>query len=602
MKRPAPLILAALYLLLTFASSEASGAAPSGVATRPPTRPVADARTPHAKAARSLPRAPSGPPLTSGAGASADAAALQDAGSAQAQTDPLVSNGLGSPLCAGAPATGELPAESKRHCETSGFAAAAAPTGNYGVDVHIDTGLLGFSQGELLSIVQDVFIAPVWMAIVWAVHALVVTLEWCFRLDIIDSGAAAGIGAGLRRMLGSVTDVWLPIVLALASVAAAYNGLIRRRVADTIGQALLMAGMMAGGMWVSIDPAGTVGSLGQWANEASLGTLAAAAQGTPERADGALANSLASVFAAAVEAPWCYLEFGDVEWCRSTERLDPRLRAVGMKIASDELAQSGCTVAVPSRCGAGADASAKGLRSSAELLRSAQSNGALFLSLPANGPARNSINDGGSLLRALCGSSEATNCRGPTAAQAEFRTNGGTWPRVGGLLLILAGVVGMLLLLGFIAMRLLAAAIFSLLYLLLAPGMVLAPALGENGRAIFRAWGARLLGAVVAKLLFAFLLGVVLAILAILSRLGQLGWWTQWLLMSAFWWGAFIRRHQALGAAHVAVGREPRPASRSRARRVGDMLEARAVSGSVDWVQRKRRGDGPRDEARGGRA
>jgi hypothetical protein len=226
----------------------------------------------------------------------------------------------------------------------------------------------------------------------------------------------------------------------------------------------------------------------------------------------------------------------------------------------------------------------------------------LFLSLPANGPARNSINDGGSLLRALCGSSEATNCRGPTAAQAEFRTNGGTWPRVGGLLLILAGVVGMLLLLGFIAMRLLAAAIFSLLYLLLAPGMVLAPALGENGRAIFRAWGARLLGAVIAKLLFAFLLGVVLAILAILSRLGQLGWWTQWLLMSAFWWGAFIRRHQALGAAHVAVGREPRPASRSRARRVGDMLEARAVSGSVDWVQRKRRGDGPRDEARGGRA
>ena len=40
---------------------------------------------------------------------------------------------------------------------------------------------------------------------------------------------------------------------------------------------------------------------------------------------------------------------------------------------------------------------------------------------------------------------------GPASAQAEFRTNRGTWARVGGLLLIVAGVAGMLLLLGFVA-------------------------------------------------------------------------------------------------------------------------------------------------------
>ncbi len=71
---------------------------------------------------------------------------------------------------------------------------------------------------------------------------------------------------------------------------------------------------------------------------------------------------------------------------------------------------------------------------------------------------------------------------------------------VGGLLLIAAGLLGMLLLLGFIALRLLTAAIFSLLYLLLAPAMVLAPAFGEGGRALFRRWVAQLLGAVVSKL------------------------------------------------------------------------------------------------------
>ena len=121
---------------------------------------------------------------------------------------------------------------------------------------------------------------------------------------------------------------------------------------------------------------------------------------------------------------------------------------------------------------------------------------------------------------------DATACRGSTAAQAEFRTASGTWPRVGGLLLILAGALGLLLLLGFIAVRLLTAALFSLLFLLLTPGVVLAPAFGETGRAVFRRWATQLLSAVVSKLLFSFLLGAVLAVGAILEGLTALGWWT----------------------------------------------------------------------------
>src|SRR5207245_4448181 len=125
---------------------------------------------------------------------------------------------------------------------------------------------------------------------------------------------------------------------------------------------------------------------------------------------------------------------------------------------------------------------------------------------------------------------------------------------------------------GFIALRLLGAAIFSLLYLLLAPAVVLAPALGESGRMIFRRWAAQLLGAVMAKLLFAFLLGVVLAVLAILAALEALGWWTQWLLMSAFWWGAYGRRHQALGLAGGALAGDREARQRSVARRAVDAL------------------------------
>jgi hypothetical protein len=494
----------------------------------------------------------------------------------QGESDPLVANGLGSPLCKGAPGGG-LSAASRRDCETSGFVAAPAPTGNYGIDVHIDIGVLGgFSTGGLESAVQDLFVTPLWMALVWAVHALVVMLEWCYTIDLLDS-ASASVGSGLRRMQSSLTGPWLATVLAIASVLAAYNGLIRRRVSETVGQALMTLAMMAGGMWVILDPTGTVDALGGWANQASLGTLAVSARGTPAAPGRALADSMESVFAAAIEAPWCYLEFGAVGWCRNPARLDPRLRAAGLKIAAGEQARAASSVS----------AQARALEHSAEQLRDAHSNAEVFLALPPNGPARNSINEQGSLLRTLCQSSDATACRGPTAAQAQFRTGAGTWARVTGLLLIVAGVLGMLLLLGFIALRLLGAALFSLLYLLLAPAAVLAPALGESGRAAFRTWATRLFGTVVAKLMYSFLLGVVLTVVAILRELSALGWWTQWLLTSAFWWSAYARRYQALGIAEGAIGRE-RAERRSVLRRVGDVLETRKAMAVGRWMQGRR--------------
>lgn len=533
------------------------------------------------------PTAPSGPPLTAApasAAAGADTEATPPAGEAQA--DPLVSNGLGSPTCQSADA-GELSPASRRNCETSGFIAAPAPTGDYGFDIHIDTGLFGLGTGALNNVVQTLILTPVWMALVWATHALVVMLEWCFTLNLLDGGATVGLGSALRQMQGAFTEPWLVIVLACAAVLAAYRGLVRRRVADTLGEVLLMGAMMAGGLAVIADPLGTVGALGQWADEASLGTLATAAHGTPAAPERALSDSLGTLFAGAIEAPWCYLEFGQVGWCREPSRLDSRLRAAALRIVARDGAALACRPEATQllACVSAASAQGRALAKSAALLREARSNGAIFLALSANGAARNSINEDGSLLRALCQSSEATNCHGPTAAQAEFRTSGGTLARLGGLVLIAVGLAGMLALLAFLAVRLLMAAVFSLLYLLLAPAIVLVPAFGEDGRALFRKWGAQLLGAVISKLVFSFLLGVVLAVLAILSKLTALGWWTQWLLSSAFWWGAYKRRHQVLGTRAAAAGHAQQ---RSLARRMTDMVETpRKSLAATRWAKAK---------------
>jgi hypothetical protein len=484
--------------------------------------------------------------------------------------DPLVSNGLGSPMCRAVGSEDELSQASESNCRDSGFEAAPEPTGNYAFDVHINTGLTKVTN-DLAADAQNLF-QMAWTVLVAAVHGVIVLIEWCYTIDLLDSSAMSGVAKGLRETQAVFTQPWLALVLAVASVLAMYHGLVRRRVAETVGQALLMLAMMAGGLWVIMDPAGTVGSLGQWANQAGLGALGAVAEGTPDHADRTLADSMGDVFSGAIEGPWCFMEFGNVGWCSDPGRLDSRLHASGLAIAALERDQIGCRLddASLGACAQPGSEQARALSESAAELRDARTNGALFLALPANGVMRNSINDPRSLFNVLCGGSEMP-CKGPTSAEAEFRTEHGTEWRFMGLVFIWVGGLGMLLLLGFIAMHLLGAAIASLLYLLLAPAAVLAPALGDGGRAAFRGWATRLLAAVMSKLMYSFLLGVILLTERILTvDLTSLGWFSQWLLISIMWWGAFCQRHQVLGFLQRGHGQLQH---QSLARRMGGALE-----------------------------
>jgi hypothetical protein len=452
----------------------------------------------------------------------------------------LAANGLGSPLCAD---RAQLGATSRRNCQTSGFIAAAEPTGDYAFDVNIDTGIGNLSNGAS-AIVLD-FAEQGWMALVAITHALIVMLEWCFSLSLLGGAVMGQVTSALHSARLSVTEPWMAFALAVAAALAVYRGLIRRRAVETAGQTLAALAMMAGGLWVIANPAGTIGALQRWADEAAAGTLAVAAGGEERRSRATLAASMSGLFGAAITAPWCYLEFGDVSWCEDRSRLDPRLRHVALSIAKQS--KVGCRAS----CKSGTSAQ----KLSATLLRAARTNGELFLALPANEAERNSTKEHATLLNALCGGgSSADDCRGPTAAQAEFRSERGLDSRLMGLASVWLGALGMLLVFGLLAVRLLTAAASTLLYLLLAPAMALVPALGETGRSLFRAWTVRLLAACVSKLMYSFLLGVLLTVDRLLLSLTALGWWAQWCLLSAFWWTAFSKRRTALA---LLGGRRP---------------------------------------------
>ncbi len=525
-------------LALSFGVSKVDAASVSPGASR-----ISTNGGPAVKAHSQEKTAPSGPPLTSptGEGGSEDTGA----GVPSLEGDQLVENGLASPLCDGANATA-LSNAAQSNCQTSAFVGAPAPTNNYDLDVNINAGTLGVGHGQLLSVIQDVFIAPVWEGLVWLVHALVVMLQWCYTLELLGGSMTSGLRSSLGQAQASFTEPWLALVLSVASVLAVYNGLIRRRIGETLGQALLTIAMMAVGLWLIADPLGTVGAVSGFANQASLGTFDVVAQGTTANASRTLGDSMRALFAGAIEVPWCYMEFGDVRWCSDPAMIEPRLRTAASRIVASEQAKLSCQPSLTHPLCRSSSSSAPALQRTSELVREAATNGALFLAFPANGPERNSSKDSNSLLHVLCQSEDDSKCGGATATQAEFRSDGGTFPRMLGIALIAIGVLGMAMLFGLIAMHLLVSALFSLFMLLLAPFVVLAPALGDTGRAVFSGWLTRLLGAVCSKLIFSFLLGALLTMQRILASLHQLGWWTQWLLISTFWWFVFLKRNQAL--------------------------------------------------------
>ena len=321
----------------------------------------------------------------------------------------------------------------------SHFEAAPAPTGNYAFDVHINTGVTDWGN-DLSASVQNAAQWG-WMLLVAIVHGVIVMLEWSYTVDLLNSSAMQGVTKGLSETQATFTRPWLVLALAVAAVLALYHGIVRRQVSETLGQVVLMGVMMLAGFWVIVNPLGTVGALGAWANEAGLGTLGAVVTGTPNTPDRTLAESMESVFSGTIGGPWCYMEFGNVRWCDEPEQMDlaaGRRRAVRLRRRIRPRSAPRASNCCATR----------------------RTNGELFLALPANGEQRNSINEYGpfknevGLFNVLCGGSGEP-CHGPTAGEAEFRTQHGTAARVIGLFLIWIGVLGMVLLLGYLALHLL---------------------------------------------------------------------------------------------------------------------------------------------------
>ena len=248
---------------------------------------------------------------------------------ARSTPSPLAANGFESPSCTLAGARGAAlgrRADQLRGLGRRGRAGAALEL--RGRHRTSRRGSARASTRTSTRIVQDLLVTPVWTALVWLVHVVLIALEWCYSLDLLAPGdarprrrrrSAARSASSPIRGSGSRSPSRRSASPGRASCAAACStrsgggaarGDGRRRAVDH-----RRPGRHRRRGRAPRRPGGARDGRGERrpATRASRWrrSMARSARSSTRRSSG----------------PWCYLEFGDVDWCRDPAALDPRLRA-----------------------------------------------------------------------------------------------------------------------------------------------------------------------------------------------------------------------------------------------------------------------------------
>ncbi len=132
-----------------------------------------------------------------------------------------------------------------------------------------------------------------------------------------------------------------------------------------------------------------------------------------------------------------------------------------------------------------------------------------------------------------------------------IQSSGGVAQRVLVLSLTVLAMLGVLLVLVWIAFHLLSQALLGFVLLFAVAPMMLMPAFGATGRTAFGTWAKTLLGAVLSKAFYAaFLAAFVLALSTLQQATGTAGnggWGAPWVMQCLLCWGVFMKRNQIVG-------------------------------------------------------
>jgi hypothetical protein len=457
------------------------------------------------------------------------------------QVDPVSGLGIVNPVCEELDQIRDR--RTRLSCEANGSPESDYPTSNYGFDVFISTGVthpVGSFTAAFVTILNGI-----WLGMIFVLKLTLELLGLAFGLNPFAKGGTMGeISTSVGRLYAQLTDPWLSTLITCGGIWFAYRGLLRRDLASGIGGTIAGIAMLVLGLWVVHQPRESVGQLADMANQVAISAISAPQSGSVNRPVGTYAESMSGTWDRLVEVPFAGLDFSDVNWAlgrpppEAVERADKwfcqDVGALSMIAAyqwlGSEKANEECAAFARKRYG-------KPRRVIDLYLRSSPGS-----------PAREALwnyFDGEERFKPK------------VAAQG----GDGALTRLSMLALFAIGLLGSILLLAWLALRLFTQAAIAFVLLLGAPIALFFPLLGDSGRRAFKTWGLTLVGAVLAKVIYAAFLSIVLLGISILGRSdGSGGSATGFLLASAFTWSVFLKRTAVIGL--LSIGESGRGGER----------------------------------------
>jgi len=432
------------------------------------------------------------------------------------------------------------------------------PLTNYQLDQYFPAIKVGVFSGVdtsgLLPMIAYFIAQVIWLITAFISNAVITLFAFAFSLDLVNGNGTPGSGA-LAPVSQAIQNIyqhtfgqpWLIAAVALVSMWAMWKALVQRRYTETAGTLALSLLYCLLALAIVTQPQRTIAPASKYANELSTALLSATSQGSLTSEAAAKQAAGNQLFSLLISQPWTVLEFGGIEHCTTQA--------------------AGKTVSVPVRPlggNAGEEAALAGrLESSTEVkapggktcINNELKYAPHFLAYPFQSKERNQEyealehGDSSKLPESDPGKHDGSYPLGPAdEPAAEAAGKGGQYQRLLLSILIALGSLGAWLLLGALAVGVLIAGVFLLMWLCFAPFALVIGVIPGRGHEFFRGWLSRLAGYLLRKVVYAAILAVVLAVCRALDdATSNLGWLMAFGLQALFLWAVFLQRERIAG-------------------------------------------------------
>jgi hypothetical protein len=474
------------------------------------------------------------------------------------------------------------------------------PSGNYALDTHVDVGVT--NPGALFALVPQLLASQIWDLNRLLVLAVISLFTWAFSLDLLNgsggsSGALGPIAEAIQTLYThSLGRSWLAVGILLAGLWGIWKALVQRRYLETAGQLALSVAFVVLALFFVQRPAQTIGRASEWTNQLSLAFLSGATRGnvsSPESAKREVADQL---FRTLVYEPWVVLNFGGLRHCVDSDH---------RPVAPDDPRRARCIDHLAATGGRGGYAERFLRYRPGSEARNAEYEALRDGALPSDSRA-NSIIDAfsalarGDLADAFAATSEAVDPADPNQFNGytvdaddrpavDVQQQGGGFQRLTMALLVFAGTLGAVLLLGALSLGIVLAQVIVLFFLAFAPLALIAAVYPGRGHDFFRAWLTRLVEALLRKALYSLVLAVILAVsTALLAATASLGWLLAFGLQAAFYWTVFLCRKDIAARFALAAGATDGPSARGRLPRSLRNVPRQLRRATMPWATQRR--------------